>query len=169
MPAPQRAHTSGSRASPSSRSSRLGDKIYGPRFTKFSAPDAARVEARVPSPAHRRMEEFRSAVARGFQTSHRSGKRKGVRAKRPRWRHSLREKLVIFRLSSSQSNSSSSTSALSSKPSLSNTSNMDASSNNDRRVIFRNWMNSCLCTLPDPSAILLEIDRPAARSCSAYR
>jgi hypothetical protein len=41
---------------------------------------------------------------------------------------------------------------------------MDASSNNERRVMFRNWMNSWLCVLPDPSAILLEIERPAARN-----
>jgi hypothetical protein len=82
-------------------------------------------------------------------------------------RQSLREKLVILRLSSSQSQSSSSTSVFSSKPSLSNTNNMDASSKSDRRVMFRNWINSCLCALPDPSAMLLEIDRPAARSCSA--
>jgi len=40
---------------------------------------------------------------------------------------------------------------------------MDASSNNERRVMFRNWMNSWLCVLPDPSVMLLEIERPAAR------
>jgi len=30
-------------------------------------------------------------------------------------------------------------------------------------------MNSCLCVLPDPSAMLLESERSAARNCSAYR
>jgi hypothetical protein len=34
-------------------------------------------------------------------------------------------------------------------------------------VIFRDWMNSCLCTLPDRSAMLFEIDR--TRSTQLFR
>src|SRR5262245_44137519 len=74
---------------------------------RLSAPDAARMEAGFPSPAQWRMEEFRSPVAGGFRASGRA-KRKEVRAKRLPKHYSLREKLVILRLSWSQSQSSSS-------------------------------------------------------------
>ena len=83
--------------------------------------------------------------------------------------HKEREKFVMRRLRVSQSQSSWSISISLSNSSLSNTSSMDASSNNDRRAILRNWMNSCLCVLPDPSAMLLGSDKHAARNCSAYR
>src|SRR6266852_2422531 len=48
-----------------------------------------------------------------------------------------------------------------------NTINMEASSNKDRLAIFRNCLNSCAWVLPEPSAMLLVKESPAARNCSA--
>ena len=39
----------------------------------------------------------------------------------------------------------------------------------DLLAIFRNWLNSFFDREPDPSAMLLDIDMPAPRSCSAKR
>src|ERR1035441_10179930 len=79
----------------------------------------------------------------------------------------VREKLVILRLNSSQALTNSVTLSACNNPSLSNTNSMETSSNSERRAMFRNWMNSCRCTLPLPSAMLLDSDKPAPRNCSA--
>jgi len=79
----------------------------------------------------------------------------------------VREKAVIIRQSSSSSFRMSSFGVSRMSPSLAKTRTMLAFSNVERLAMLRNWMNSFFEVLPDPSAILFGIDRPALLTCSA--
>ena len=61
---------------------------------------------------------------------------------------------MILRLRISQSVNSSSMSEELNRPRLSNTINMEASSNKERLAIFKNCLNSYAWVLPEPSAML---------------
>jgi len=78
-------------------------------------------------------------------------------------------KPVIIRHSCSNSLRSSSRTCGEMSFRLAKTMDIFAFSKVDRRAMFRKWANSFFERLPDPSAILLDIDSPAPRTCSAKR